>query len=302
MKLQGKGQSHAKVILLGEHAVVYGHPGIALPFLPLTVQATIQHDEDFYLESAFYEGLMRQLPDELLFLYAFVQQLSNELKSPPGRLHLHNMIPTSAGLGSSAAIADAITQSMFDWMEQPLSKAKRFEWTQISEKMVHGNPSGIDALMVQSDTPYWFAKGQQPKPISMTIKGCFMIIDSGIPGKTKEAIGRVAKQYMQNTAQVHLESIGLMVPLMEEALLHEDEADLARLMNQTHYHLQELSLSHPVIDDIIEQCLSLGATGAKLTGGGLGGSILVYAPTHAIAQTIQTLVAPKAKGLWIMVL
>jgi mevalonate kinase len=302
MKLQGVGQSHAKVILLGEHAVVYGHPGIALPFLPLTVQATIQQDEDFFLKSAFYEGFMQHLPDELLFLFAFAQQLAKELNSPPFRLQLDNMIPTSAGLGSSAAIADAITQAMFDWMEQPLSKAKRFEWTQISEKMVHGNPSGIDALMVQSDTPYWFAKGQQPKPIPMAIKGSFLIIDSGIPGKTKEAIGRVAKQYMQNTAQVHLESIGLMVPLMEEALLHEDEADVARLMNQAHYHLHELSLSHPIIDDIIEQCLSLGATGAKLTGGGLGGSILVYAPNQTIAQTIQNAMAPKAKGVWIMTL
>ena len=105
---------------------------------------------------------------------------------------------------------------------------------------------------------------------------------------------------MQNTAQVHLESIGLMVPLMEEALLHEDEEDVARLMNQTQYHLHELSLSHPILDEIIEQCLSLGATGAKITGGGLGGSVLVYAPSLSIAQTIQNTIAPKAKGVWIM--
>lgn len=302
MKKSGYGESHAKVILIGEHAVVYGHPGLALPFFPLTVKITVYPDQAFFLDAPFYKGSMQTLPDDFLFLFAFVEQLTQSLALPPLRIIIENDIPTSAGLGSSAAIADALTQACFDLAEETLTNAKRFEWTQVSEKMVHGNPSGIDALMVQAKTPYWFAKGKQPKPIKMSVKGTFLILDSGIQGKTKEAIARVAKQYISNTAQVHLESIGLMVPLVEEALMHDDPQDLARLMNQTHYHLQELDLSLPQLDAIIQQCLDLGATGGKLTGGGLGGSVLIYVPDTHIAEKIYTTMKPQIRGIWMMTL
>lgn len=263
MKNKGHGTAHAKVILIGEHAVVYGQPGIALPFLPLNVNVTIEAHPKDQLESDFFSGFMEQLPNDLLFLWGHIQALRDHLKMPFVKVTVDNHIPTAAGLGSSAAIASAITQATFDWMDIPLSQAELFDWTQKSEKMVHGNPSGIDALMVQSTKPYWFAKGKQTKGIHMKMPGQFLIVDSGIEGKTKQAIQNVASLYMKNIAQVHLESIGLMVPLIEEALIQQDEADLGRLMNQTQYHLQELNVSHPLIDTYIQEGLQLGALGVS---------------------------------------
>ena len=300
MKNIGQGVAHAKVILIGEHAVVYGQPGIALPFLPLKVNAKVEAHVKDQLHASFFSGYMDQLPDDLLFLWAHIQSLREKLKMPSLSLTIDNQIPTSAGLGSSAAIASAITQACFDWMEQALTPSELFEWTQKSEKIVHGNPSGIDALMVQSNQPYWFAKGKQPKAITMNIPGHFLIVDTGILGKTKEAIQKVASLYMKNIAQVHLESIGLMVPLVEEALTHQDEADLGRLMNQTHYHLQELNVSHPEVDSLVNQGISLGALGGKLTGGGLGGSILFYVPKTDDATKLQQFFQEKQLKVWMM--
>ena len=300
MKAKGQGKAHAKVIIIGEHAVVYGHPGVALPFIPLTVQIEVEVAPQDMLTAPFFKGLMGQLPDDLLFLFAHTNALREVLKFPHVHIHIHNDIPTSAGLGSSAAIASALTVALYDWMEVELSPSERFEWTQKSEKMVHGNPSGIDALMVQSKTPFWFAKGKQPKAITMNLQGSFMIIDSGVPGKTKQAVANVAGLYMKNIAQVHLESIGLMVPLLEEAIAQNDENDLARLMNQTHYHLKELKLSHEKVEWIIEESLKRGATGAKITGGGLGGSVLLYIPTPHDAYMIQSYFEAQQLKVWVM--
>lgn len=300
MKNKGKGVAHAKVILIGEHAVVYGQPGIALPFLPLELIATVESNEKDELHAEFFSGFMDQLPDDLLFLWALIQSLRDHLALPFLKLTIINHIPTSAGLGSSAALASAITQACFDWVDKPLTSSELFEWTQKSEKMVHGNPSGIDALMVQSTQPYWFAKGKQPKSIQTKMPGHFLIVDSGIQGKTKQAIQNVASLYMKNMAQVHLESIGLMVPLVEEALTQQDEADLGRLMNQTHYHLQEMNVSHPFVDEIVHQGLELGALGGKLTGGGLGGSILFYVPTIEIATKLMQHVQQRQLKVWMM--
>jgi mevalonate kinase len=300
MKAKGQGKAHAKVIIIGEHAVVYGHPGIAIPFVPLTVQVEVGVSDQDRLTAPFFKGFMEQLPDELLFLFAHVNALREVLKFPQVHIRIHNDIPTSAGLGSSAAITSALTVALYDWMEVPLAPGERFEWTQKSEKMVHGNPSGIDALMVQSMTPFWFAKGKQPKSISMNLKGSFVIIDSGVAGKTKQAVANVAGLYMKNIAQVHLESIGLMVPLLEEAIMQNDENDLARLMNQTHYHLKELNLTHEKVEWIIEESLKLGATGAKITGGGLGGSVLLYVPLSNDAKAIHSYFESHHLKVWVM--
>jgi mevalonate kinase len=127
------------------------------------------------------------------------------------------------------------------------------------------------------------------------------VANTGIQGSTKEAVSKVAKLFTQNLAQAHLESIGLMSLLMKEAIEKKELDDMARLMNQSHYHLQELGVSHPRLDEMVNASLSLGALGAKLTGGGLGGSMIALIDNGDLAKKIQMSMMERfTKEVWLM--
>jgi mevalonate kinase len=286
MKKQGRGQAHAKLILIGEHAVVYGHPGIALPFFPLKVDVQVTASQEDFLISSLYQGPISSLPTELIFIGFLLDHLKTTLKLGPLEVVITNTIPSSAGMGSSAAISGAIVEALYDIANVPLDAKLRFEHTQLTEKLVHGSASGIDALTTASTNGWYFIKGKDPEPIVITLPAYLVVAHSGIKGSTKEAVGKVAKLFTQNLAQGHLESIGLMSLLMKEAIEKKEIDDVARLMNQTQFHLQELGVSHPAIDAMVSDAIQLGALGAKLTGGGLGGSMIALVDDRNLAERI----------------
>jgi mevalonate kinase len=301
MKQQGHGQAHAKLILIGEHAVVYDHPGIALPFLPLEVNVYITASTEDVLTSSLYQGPIANLPTELLFINFLIDHLRSILKFGSLEMVINNSIPSSAGMGSSAAISGAIVEALYDFAEVPLDAKLRFEHTQLAEKLVHGSASGIDALTTASTSGWYFIKGKDPEPLSVSLPAWLVVANSGVKGSTKEAVGKVAKLFTQNLAQGHLESIGLMSLLMKEAIEKKEIDDVARLMNQTHFHLQELGVSHTSIDAMVNDAIQLGALGAKLTGGGLGGSMIALANDRQIAEKIiQHFKQRHTKEVWLM--
>ncbi|MGA0875717.1 MAG: mevalonate kinase [Bacilli bacterium] len=301
MKSLGQGLAHAKVILIGEHAVVYGHPGIALPFLPLTLAVKVEPNDEDALHSEWFVGLMVNLPQELMFIKFLVDELRTFLHYGPVTVTIQNHIPSSAGMGSSAALSSALVQALYDFAEVPLTPAVRFEKTQLAEKLVHGAASGIDALTTTADHAWYFVKGKDPLPINVHLPGLLVVANSGIKGSTKEAVGKVAKLFTQNLAQGHLESLGLMTLLTKEAIEKQSLEEVARYLNQAHFHLQELGVSHPKVDAMVAACLRLGALGAKMTGGGLGGSMIALCETSAIAAgIIEHIKTHYTQEVWLM--
>jgi mevalonate kinase len=204
-------------------------------------------------------------------------------------------------MGSSAAISGAIVEALYDMAEVALDAKLRFDHTQLAEKLVHGSASGIDALTTASTNGWYFIKGKDPEAIVITLPAYLVVAHSGIKGSTKEAVGKVAKLFTQNLAQGHLESIGLMSLLMKEAIEKKEIDDVARLMNQTQFHLQELGVSHPTLDAMVKDAIELGALGAKLTGGGLGGSMIALVDDHQLAQRIiNQFQQHHTKEVWLM--
>jgi mevalonate kinase len=301
MKKQGFGVSHAKIILIGEHAVVYGHPGIALPFLPLKTEVQVTLNDEDYLSSSLFKGSMTNMPQELLFIKFMVEELRPSLGYGPIMVEIENHIPNSAGMGSSAAISGALVQALYDLSDTSLTPTLRFEKTQLAEKLVHGSASGIDALTTTNDHAWYFIKGKDPEQLKIKLPGYLVVANTGIKGSTKEAVGKVAKLFTQNLAQGHLESIGLMAILVKEAIEKTSLEEIAKYMNQTHFHLQELGVSHPKLDAMVEEAIQLGALGAKLTGGGLGGSMIALVDSSFIAQKIiQYFKNNHTQEVWMM--
>jgi mevalonate kinase len=286
MKQIGYGKAHGKIILIGEHAVVYGHPGISVPFAPLKVFVEAKRSSDDFLDISFYRGPLASAPEILGFLIVLIADLKETLGLKHVSVDIKNNIPESAGMGSSAAISNAVVAAMYDLAEVFLDEKTQFEKTQIAEKIMHGSPSGIDALQTRSEHAHYFVKGKDPEPLSIDLPGYLIVAHSQVKGETRAAVKNIAKLYIANLAQGHLESLGLMSLLMKEALEKKEIDDIARLMNQAHFHLQELTVSHPIVDQMVEQALNDGALGAKVTGGGLGGCIIALAETEIAANKI----------------
>ena len=300
-KKVGFGVSHAKLILIGEHAVVYGYPGISVPFLPLKTKVKVNLSDEDSLSSTLYKGPMSSLPQELLFIKFIVEELRTSLHYGPVHIEIDNQIPNSAGMGSSAAISGAIVQALYDLSNTTLTTTLRFEKTQLAEKLVHGSASGIDALTTASNHAWYFIKGKEPEPLKITIPAYLVVANTGVKGSTKEAVSKVAKLYAQNFAQAHLESLGLMAILVKESIEKASVEEIAKYMNQAHYHLQELGVSHPKLDAMVETATRFGALGAKLTGGGLGGSMIAIFDNRSLAEKLMKYFqANMTQEVWLM--
>jgi mevalonate kinase len=297
----GVGKAHAKIILIGEHAVVYGHPGIALPLLTLNVIVKVQFAQEDYLRSELYTGPLAQAQVQLGFIQGLIQNLRKTLNLNPVLVEIDNNIPPAGGMGSSAAMSSAIVAACFDLAKQPLDDQQRFNLTQEAEKLVHGSASGIDALTTTHDHPWYFIKQKPPVMLPLKVPGFLVVAYSGVAGETKKAVSQVAQLFTKNLAQAHLESIGLMSLLMKEAIERKELDDMARLMNQAQFHLQALGVSHPILDDMIAVALSVGALGAKLTGGGLGGCMIALTDQQGTAEKIQQVLSEKFTAkVWMM--
>jgi len=187
----GMGQSTGKVILMGEHAVVHHQPAIAIPFSGVSVQADIQpSSHPLSIHCDFYSGLAYEMPEVLKSLKFTIHEALNQIEqlrpelgiTPTTRSYWNNgkvekgeasfvqapsieititsSIPAERGMGSSAAVSVAVVRGLFDYYNVPLSEPLLFEIVQASEKIAHGNPSGIDTATTSGKEAVFFIKGE----------------------------------------------------------------------------------------------------------------------------------------------
>lgn len=289
---------------MGEHSVVYGQPAIALPLPDITFTATVEerlagqiiftptYQGPFSSLAEGYEGI-RQLVNRLLINF-------NALKQP-FTLRLRSDIPQERGMGSSAASATAIIRAFYDFFDTPLDAKTLQKWTAIEERITHGSPSGLDAATVSSDAPIWFIKHEVTQPFSLNLNGVIVLADTGIKGQTGLAVSVVRSLLEENPqdAKQHIHTLGILATEAQTALQTNDLQNLGRLMNQAQQELTALEVSHPQLDVLIEAANQAGALGAKLTGGGIGGTILALAPNMEVANRIITaLETAGANEVW----
>ncbi len=298
------GEAHGKVILVGEHIVVYNKPAIALPF-PLKIYAGVKgrNDEEMTISSSLYTGKMDELPAHMRGLYDCIQQSLVICKKPKLGLHIDikSEIPKGRGLGSSAAVATAITRGIFQYFQQPLSEEQLFDLVAISEAHAHGNPSGIDMVAVSREEPLLFCKPM--RVASLTAPSAFYIIvaDTGQAGATKKAVDHVRALRMQRLTVIDriIKQIEELVIRANEAIQEGNPSLLGELLLKNHEKLQELEVSNPMLDHLVEVAIRCGALGAKLTGGGMGGCILALAKDiRDVGIISKELMNGGAKMVW----
>jgi len=291
LKKTAIGTSHAKVILLGEHAVVYGQPAIALPLPDITFTAVMEEraSGQMILGQA-YQGPLSNLAEN----YEGIRQLITKLlrhfdaQDLAFTLRITSSIPQERGMGSSAASAIAITRAFYAFFGAEITDQRLQHWASIEEGITHGSPSGIDAATVASLLPVWFVKNDAPTPIEFNLDGVLIMADTGIHGQTGLAVS-VVRSNLADTpkeTQAHIDALGDLTTQAKDILAAGQAEALGGLMNTAQDHLNGLGISHPKLETLITAARQAGALGAKLTGGGVGGAMIALAKDQSSAQKI----------------
>ena len=202
VKQQGIGTSHAKIILMGEHSVVYGQPAIALPLpsVQLSVTLSSRQDNQRIIKSRYYHGSLENLPSSMIGIKKLIDTLSARFNDPETGwdLKIESQLPAERGMGSSAASAIAIIRAFFDYYDEPLDRTLLLQLADVEEQITHRSPSGLDAATVSSDKPLFYVKGRIGVPIEMNLDASLVIADTGKKGATKEAILAVKDELKNN--------------------------------------------------------------------------------------------------------
>jgi mevalonate kinase len=288
-----------KIILFGEHAVVYGQPALAAPVTQVRATATLTPfppspigrgggDEGVWIDAR-NVGRRYRLSDADPAdpLAAAIRLTLNRLnvRSAPHafRLTLDSAIPIASGLGSGAAVCTAIVRALAAHFQSPLSNPEISAIVFETEKLLHGTPSGIDNTVIAYEQPVYFVKGQPPAPFNAARPFHFLIADTGLPSPTKIAVGdvRAAREKEPERYDRMFRAIGEIArearTVIETSTVPETLEVLGELMNRNHALLRGLDVSCAELERLITASREAGAPGAKLSGGGRGGNMIALA-------------------------
>ncbi|HFI0378556.1 TPA: mevalonate kinase [Streptococcus suis] len=302
------GKANGKIILMGEHSVVYGQPAIAMPFsaVEITAQVTAQ-GQALSVACDFYEGLVHKMPkiwESLKHAIRFSLYRIGAPTDPAIHIEISSTIPAERGMGSSAAVAVAVARALFAYYKKELTDSELWDIVQSSEKIAHGNPSGIDAATTSGKSPVFFIKYQPIEPLELKLHAHLVVADTGVTGNTLEAISDVADLLEKKPEAIKLvEELGNLTRQAKEDLATDQAELLGSRMNQAHALLQKLGVSDPSLDKLVSLAQENGALGAKLTGGGRGGCMIALARTAQDAQKLAHILDQAgARQTWIQYL
>ena len=277
--------SCGKIILLGEHAVVYGRPAIALP-IPLAVEAAIQKDSgdgvNIVIPRWGLEQKVHQNSQGLGGILASILQ-DLELLNNNMNIEVFPRVPRAMGLGGSSALAVAILRAVNHTYALKLDDEQINAYAYECEKAAHGTPSGVDNTVATYGTPVWYRRvDDQPQFEKLVIQQSISLV-VGITGKqslTAETVARVRSAWEQAPERYNniFDQIETFTQSARETIAGGSMAELGELMNLCHGYLNALQLSTPELEELIHIARQHGALGAKLTGGGGGGSMIALCP------------------------
>lgn len=284
----GVGQAHSKIILIGEHAVVYGYPAISLPLLEVEVTCRVVPAAKPW--RLFEEDTLS------MAVYASLEYLN--IKDAYIRCQIDSAIPEKRGMGSSAAISIAAIRAVFDYYQAELPRDVLEILVNRAEMIAHMNPSGLDAKTCLSDQPIRFIKNVGFEELAMDLSAYLVIADTGVYGHTREAIQVVESKGKE--ALPFLYALGELTQQAEEAIKARDAVMLGEILTKAHGNLREIGVSSLEADALVETALQHGALGAKMSGGGLGGCIIALVADYHQAQDLAERLEEKgAVQTWI---
>ncbi|MEM3186285.1 MAG: mevalonate kinase [Conexivisphaerales archaeon] len=268
-----------KVILLGEHFVVYGGQAIAVAIdKGVIAEASIDQKNSIMLIDS---KLQLESSQEKNFLEPVSLALDHFMKeySLRGiRLVLKSNIPSSAGLGSSAASSVAAIAAAAELFGIRLSDSELYDHAIIAEQLVHKRPSGLDVFVSISGGAVKIKQGKRFR-VDDFPSFQLMVCDSKVKRNTGSMVEKVSEFKNQNgdVFKALQTAVDSLVGMVESIRRRSQLALLANAMNLNHEALRIIGASTPLLDKMVIEARSAGYNGAKLTGAGGGGCIIALA-------------------------
>lgn len=276
--------ANGKVILGGEHAVVHGCPALALG-IPRALELRCSPGEDpqslvlrvptWSLDRRFLaksDAKQDRLEQAVLAIFreAGVQPWGYTIQGD-------TPLPAGAGLGSSAALCVALAKLA---LGPEVSDGDVFFLSMVGEAVFHGDPSGIDSELALHGGLLRFTKGQASEPLSLGHPLRLWVISSKQSRQSADLVAKVQArmQRLPGLAAPTWDLFSAQVSGMQECLLGNDLERLGEIMHMQHHLLATLGVSTPTLDSLVHCAMQAGALGAKLTGAGGGGCVLVLPP------------------------
>ena len=305
----------AKVILFGEHFVVYNNPAIVAAINKrIQVRAQVNDKSRINIKSGqsslsvpiiSTDDLAGMYDNSLSFLYPILKCVKHVL-SEKNKLHvginldIDSQIPYGEGLGSSAASCVATVAALYSLFSIP-ERNHIYLTAKIMEQIIHMNSSGVDCYVSTFGGIVKYDSYKGFNNIRVKKKFTILIGTTGVKHSTGEVVSQI-KHFREknNTLFKELSSkANVICKRAVNSILKGNESELGDLLTQNHKLLRALDVSHPMVEKLIEQSLNNGALGAKLTGAGRGGAIIALIPTEA-RKEISTRIS-KSSGKWMLV-
>ena len=264
-----------KAILAGEHAVVYGHPAVAVALdrgIKCVAERTSAEASSLFVADW---GLQASSADETP-LGRGIATIQKEITDGVGLSYrVTAEIPPGAGLGSSAALSVALIRAASVTMSKALGTVEIVDWANRLEEEFHDRPSGIDVALSSRGGALLFQPGHTNENLDASwLK--LVVADTGEPRSTKDMIAKVSAQLP--VAERALVQMGAAARDVGKALARKEHDLLADSMNSCQQLLDGLGLVTPGLDKLCTLAKKSGAMAAKMTGGGGGGAIIAFAP------------------------
>ncbi|MCA9682976.1 MAG: mevalonate kinase [Myxococcales bacterium] len=275
LELHPSAEACGKVILLGEHSVVYGHPALAAGLqrgLLLHARPLEDRRAPMQLSIPTWDlDLTLRADDEHPVVRASLEVLAHCDAPVTGwRIEGETRIPARAGLGSSAALSVALARLA---LGPGCDAGEIVEASMVGERVFHGNPSGIDSEVATRGGVIAFARGAGVEPVALARSLHLVVIPSGIPRQTAALVAgvRARRDRMPTVIDPVLDACGALVHRGRAALEAGRLEELAELAAVAHELLGALGVSLPALDELCARAAIHGALAAKLTGAGGGG-------------------------------
>jgi mevalonate kinase len=298
-----KASAPGKIILFGEHAVVYGRPALAVPVTQVHVDAEVSDSlrAGIWIHAPIIDlhAELNSLPPDHAIASVILKVIQRFGISPLPNLDISisSTIPVAAGLGSGAAVSVALIRALSASLSRPMTDDEVNALTYEIEKIHHGTPSGIDNTVITYGKPVYFMKDRPVETFKTGNPFTIVIGDTGIAAPTKESVGDVRRLWIRD--QFNLENIFneiAQIALIGRRSIESGRTEmLGELMDHNHEYLQELTVSSPELDSLVEVARKAGALGAKMSGGGRGGNMIALVDPAKAESVAAALMSAGAK-------
>lgn len=269
-----EGRAHGKVILVGEHFAVHGGAALAMPVAGRSITVRVAPGAG----RVHARPDARAAPDAAAAIGAMLAELGVDASTID--VEVAGDLPLGAGLGGSAALGAALCRALGITEAEALRAA-----VHRLETIAHGRPSGVDGAVISWDAPVWFEAGVLARAACHPDwLGAFWIAIVAREGSTREAVAAVgARQKADPVAferaarAARVDAMVLRERLVDPIDEHARVA-IGALFDRAHARLAALGVSNAALERLVAGARAAGAHGAKLTGAGLGGALLVVAP------------------------